>query len=157
LAYFHIQPSAGYYTLYPRNADNSNTPPAQSTGSAGSAAQASGSSTSTKPKQQNLISRYHLEKRVSDNEAVNQDEVGGKAAWEDSAEKREASLQERKAKMILAARQYVSSRHAINIQSNPIHQTNVSTASPTAGKQIILAIEFFFSSFMVLRFASLFS
>lgn len=34
-------------------------------------------------------------------------EVGGKAVWEDSPEKREASLRERKAKMILAARQYV--------------------------------------------------
>ena len=31
---------------------------------------------------------------------------GGKAVWEDTAEKREASLQERKAKMILLARQY---------------------------------------------------
>lgn len=35
-------------------------------------------------------------------------EIGGKAVWEESAEKREASLKERKAKMILAARQYVT-------------------------------------------------
>jgi coupling of ubiquitin conjugation to ER degradation protein 1 len=34
-------------------------------------------------------------------------EGGGKAAWENSPEKREASLRERKAKMVLMARQYV--------------------------------------------------
>ena len=33
--------------------------------------------------------------------------LGGKAAWEDAPEKREASLRERKAKMVLAARQFV--------------------------------------------------
>jgi len=32
-------------------------------------------------------------------------QVGGKTVWEDSAEKREANLRERKAKMVLAARQ----------------------------------------------------
>jgi hypothetical protein len=32
---------------------------------------------------------------------------GGKAVWEDNPEKREASLRERKAQMILAARQFV--------------------------------------------------
>ena len=35
------------------------------------------------------------------------EEAGRKAVWEDSAEKREASLRERKAQMILAARQCV--------------------------------------------------
>lgn len=34
--------------------------------------------------------------------------VGGKATWEDAPERREASLRERKAKMVLAARQSVS-------------------------------------------------
>lgn len=38
-------------------------------------------------------------------EKIKEEEVGGKAIWEDTAEKREASLKERKAKMILAARQ----------------------------------------------------
>ena len=35
------------------------------------------------------------------------EEAGGKAVWEDTAEKREASLRERKARMILAARECV--------------------------------------------------
>jgi hypothetical protein len=38
---------------------------------------------------------------------VSEDAAGGKAKWEDSAAKREASLKERKAQMVLAARQYV--------------------------------------------------
>jgi coupling of ubiquitin conjugation to ER degradation protein 1 len=37
-----------------------------------------------------------------------EEQIGGKAVWEDSSEKREASLKERKAQMILAARQYVT-------------------------------------------------
>jgi hypothetical protein len=45
---------------------------------------------------------------VKQDEEIREEELGGKAVWEDSAEKREASLKERKAKMILAARQYVS-------------------------------------------------
>jgi len=45
---------------------------------------------------------------VQQGEEIREEEFGGKAVWEDSAEKREASLKERKAKMILAARQYVS-------------------------------------------------
>ena len=40
-------------------------------------------------------------------EPVVEERVGGKAVWEESSEKREASLRERKAQMILAARQYV--------------------------------------------------
>lgn len=42
-------------------------------------------------------------------ETVEEEKVGGKATWEDSPDKREASLKERKAQMILAARQCVSS------------------------------------------------
>ena len=38
---------------------------------------------------------------------MSDDQIGGKAVWEDSAEKREESLRERKAQMILAARQCV--------------------------------------------------
>lgn len=49
-----------------------------------------------------LITRYSLQDRVSQPVVA---EVGGKAVWEDSASKREASLRERKAQMILAARQ----------------------------------------------------
>lgn len=40
-------------------------------------------------------------------EDIKEELLGGKAVWEDSAEKREASLRERKAQMVLAARQYV--------------------------------------------------
>ena len=49
---------------------------------------------------------------MKQDEDIREEELGGKAVWEDSAEKREASLKERKAKMILAARQYVSSSPA---------------------------------------------
>ena len=42
---------------------------------------------------------------MKQDEEIREEELGGKAVWEDSAEKREASLKERKAKMILAARQ----------------------------------------------------
>lgn len=37
---------------------------------------------------------------------------GGKAKWEDSAEKREASLRERKAQMVLAARKRFEAQQA---------------------------------------------
>jgi hypothetical protein len=52
---------------------------------------------------------------VKQDEEIREEELGGKAVWEDSAEKREASLKERKAKMILAARQYVSSSPAASL------------------------------------------
>lgn len=52
-----------------------------------------------------LISRYQLEDRARKAEAISEEQVGGKATWEDTAEKREASLRERKAQMVLAARQ----------------------------------------------------
>jgi hypothetical protein len=55
-----------------------------------------------------LIARYQLEERIRSAEKVElEGEGGGKAVWEDSPERREASLRERKAKMILSARQYV--------------------------------------------------
>ncbi|KZP08527.1 hypothetical protein FIBSPDRAFT_874454 [Athelia psychrophila] len=90
-------PPAGYYILYPRTAAN---------GAAAYALNTGATTTATKPKQ-SLISRYELQDRAAAVNAVPilDSEVGGKAVWEDSAEKREASLKERKAKMILAARQ----------------------------------------------------
>lgn len=51
-----------------------------------------------------LIERFGLEKDVSANAGAGAD---AKAAWLDTAQKREASLKERKAAMILAARQCV--------------------------------------------------
>ena len=56
-----------------------------------------------------LISRFSLESRLPSTDALplSEQEADGRAAWEDTAEKREASLRERKAQMILAARQCV--------------------------------------------------
>ncbi|KAF9004617.1 hypothetical protein BDQ17DRAFT_1240840 [Cyathus striatus] len=88
-------PPAAYYTLYPRQVNTNNT-------SATAAARSSGSKSN-----ESLITRYNLLSRV-DKEKVDPEEIGGKATWEDTPEKREASLRERKAKMILAARQCVS-------------------------------------------------
>jgi len=95
----HLQPSQSYYTLHPRQTVNH--PTSQST--------ANGTSQS-RPKAESLISRYNLEDRLRKGESIPEEEieqVGGKAAWEDAPEKREASLRERKAKMVLAARQSV--------------------------------------------------
>ncbi|KIK01197.1 hypothetical protein K443DRAFT_678661 [Laccaria amethystina LaAM-08-1] len=89
-------PPPAYYTLYPREPTPSST-----------ANRSSNSNGDATPKklQETLISRYQLEGRVVDAEPVVEDRVGGKAVWEDSPDKREASLRERKAQMILAARQ----------------------------------------------------
>lgn len=55
-----------------------------------------------------LISRFRLESRLPSADALPPSEQeDGRALWEDTAEKREASLRERKAQMILAARQCV--------------------------------------------------
>jgi coupling of ubiquitin conjugation to ER degradation protein 1 len=85
------QPPAGYYTLYPRTAQPA--PGAAGPSSAKAAAPAP-----------TLIDRYALGPRVDAPAAVDAPK------WEDSAAKREASLRERKAQMVLAARQYVPPR-----------------------------------------------
>ncbi|KAJ7363819.1 hypothetical protein DFH08DRAFT_259823 [Mycena albidolilacea] len=92
-------PPPAYFTLYPRDAN-----PEQG---ARPAAQAGGAaSTAVKAPKQSLIDRYNLQQRVAQPALLmEEDQIGGKAVWEDSAEKREASLKERKAQMILAARQ----------------------------------------------------
>ena len=89
------QPPPAYFTIYPR------MPAGQAQ------ATATGTNvTSSKPKSaQSLISRYNLEGRTVSDDGSNI-LGGGKAVWEDSSEKREASLRERKAQMILAAREY---------------------------------------------------
>ncbi|KZT25567.1 hypothetical protein NEOLEDRAFT_1133548 [Neolentinus lepideus HHB14362 ss-1] len=89
-------PPQAYYTLYPRTQQ---PPPARP------APAPTGNSTATKLKSDSLIKRFHLEDKVNESTPVSEEEVAGKAVWEDTPEKREASLQERKAKMILAARQ----------------------------------------------------
>ncbi|KAG5642263.1 hypothetical protein DXG03_003340 [Asterophora parasitica] len=89
-------PPPAYYTLFPRDT----TPTATTTATAARGTE--------KKSAESLISRYHLENRVTTAEPISEEQIGGKAVWEDSAEKREASLRERKAQMILAARQCVS-------------------------------------------------
>ncbi|KIY61169.1 hypothetical protein CYLTODRAFT_427659 [Cylindrobasidium torrendii FP15055 ss-10] len=103
-------PPAGYFTLYPRSTDTSASQIRQSAPAPGTPQP--GSST---PKQ-TLISKFNLETRVN-NESISQEDIGGKSTWEDSAEKREASLRERKAKMILAARQRMLQKEAGNSPS----------------------------------------
>jgi hypothetical protein len=63
----------------------------------------------TTPTKDTLISRFGLESRLSSADTLprSEQDAGGRAVWEDTAEKREASLRERKAQMILAARQCV--------------------------------------------------
>jgi len=85
-------PPPAYYTLYPRT---TNTPAAAAVGAP--------EATLVKKPTESLISRYQLEDRKA--ELIREEQVGGKATWEDTAEKREASLRERKAQMVLAARQ----------------------------------------------------
>lgn len=101
LPHSFLQPPGAFHTLYPPNGTSS----AQQTRPA---TQGAGSSSSVQSKKTaSLIERYHLEDRVQKGETVEEEKVGGKATWEDSPEKREASLKERKAQMILAARQCV--------------------------------------------------
>lgn len=115
-----LKPSPAYYTLYPRDA--------QATSASGrSPATNAAASTATKPKKDSLIARYNLQDRVTKEEPVFSEAIGGKAVWEDSAEKREASLRERKAQMILAARQCVSSLISLNFFLTFSAQTAFST------------------------------
>lgn len=101
-------PPPAYYTLFPHDA-NPNTSSNSSANAGSHARSAPGARSATPAKQppkETLIARYQLEERVRNQEEVAMEgEWGGKAAWEDSPEKREASLRERKAKMILSARQ----------------------------------------------------
>ncbi|KAH6904252.1 hypothetical protein BKA70DRAFT_1193506 [Coprinopsis sp. MPI-PUGE-AT-0042] len=88
-------PPAAFHTLYPQSS-NAN-------GSGGATTGTASSKPAVKPA--SLVERYKLEERVKTGEVVDDSSIGGKAQWEESAEKREASLRERKAQMILAARQ----------------------------------------------------
>ncbi|KIL61630.1 hypothetical protein M378DRAFT_80723 [Amanita muscaria Koide BX008] len=99
-------PPQAYWTLHPRPNNGSTTqrPANSTTTSATSSSSGSSSSQQSKPKD-SLITKYNLQERITTAETIPEDSVGGKAAWEASPEKREASLRERKAQMILAARQ----------------------------------------------------
>ncbi|KAJ8594728.1 hypothetical protein M405DRAFT_930002 [Rhizopogon salebrosus TDB-379] len=101
--YLDVPPPA-YFTIYPRTVATPQprqaAPQAQTTGLAQT------------PKD-NLISRYKLQDRVvSSSFSLQDDDASSKANWEATSEKREASLQERKAKMILAARQRLLAQQA---------------------------------------------
>ncbi|KAI0644046.1 hypothetical protein C8Q79DRAFT_974060 [Trametes meyenii] len=99
-------PPPAYYTIYPRTTEP--TAPAQPAGAANAAA-----GLSRPKKAENLLTRYHLEGATSGTSVgAAPEEVGGKAVWEDSPEKREASLRERKARMILAARERMLAQQA---------------------------------------------
>ncbi|KAF8698290.1 P-loop containing nucleoside triphosphate hydrolase protein, partial [Rhizoctonia solani] len=87
------RPPPAYFTLYPP------TPPADVTTTD---TPSPTNTNDTSVKNTSLLSRYGLEARANEGSAT---EFSDKAAWEDSASKREASLKERKAQMILAARQ----------------------------------------------------
>ncbi|KAJ6551449.1 hypothetical protein B0H19DRAFT_1264093 [Mycena capillaripes] len=102
-------PPPAYFTLYPRGANAEPTArPAQAGGA---------TSTAVKAKQ-SLIDRYNLQERVvQPGPIIEEQAIGGKAVWEDSSEKREASLKERKAQMILAARQRMLAQQQGNAAS----------------------------------------
>ncbi|KAI0247388.1 hypothetical protein BJV78DRAFT_1276914 [Lactifluus subvellereus] len=97
-------PPETYFTLYPRSADANATPRPAGAPTATRAATTAVTPTHTKD---TLISRFGLESRLPSAGALPQSEqdAGGRAVWEDTAEMREESLRERKAQMILAARQ----------------------------------------------------
>ncbi|KZT54254.1 hypothetical protein CALCODRAFT_18960 [Calocera cornea HHB12733] len=63
-------------------------------------------------KSTSLISRFHLESRIRDKTEGEAAPINPKAAWEATAEQRQASLAERKAQMILAARKRLLEKQA---------------------------------------------
>jgi len=109
-ALISLQPPEAYFTLYPRPSNANGTPPPAGAPTAARTATAVALHIGSK---ETLISRFGLESRLSATEVAPSPEqdAGGRAVWEDTAEKREASLRERKARMILAARQYVLYSH----------------------------------------------
>jgi len=107
-------PPEAYFTLYPRHSSGDVVRPTGAT----TAHTATTAVTQARPKE-TLISRYGLEPRLPNEDVVPspQQDVGGRAVWEDTAEKREASLRERKAQMVLAARQRMLSTQRIPAKS----------------------------------------
>jgi len=97
-------PPEAYFTIYPRPSSANVVPRPAGTLTAARTATAGGAQ--TRPKE-TLISRFGLESRLPAVDAISSQEqdAGGRAVWEDTTERREASLRERKAQMILAARQ----------------------------------------------------
>lgn len=107
-----MQPPAAYFRAYPRTEQQAQQGQAINQRARNAAPNAAaGTSSSTSKSAPSLISRYQLEERAKkarEEGIINTpEEAGGKAAWEATPEKREASLRERKAQMVLAARKYV--------------------------------------------------
>ncbi|CCM01253.1 uncharacterized protein FIBRA_03302 [Fibroporia radiculosa] len=102
-------PPPAYYTIYPRAVDQ--VPAANQP----NAANVDATTSHAKSRAESLISRYNLQERVAVSSGISSatpEEACGKTVWEDSAEKREANLRERKARMILAARERLLAQQA---------------------------------------------
>lgn len=97
-----MQPPPAYYRAYPQPEQ-----PAGAAAPANANAQPAPAAAS-KPKE-TLIQRFQLENRVVDGSsgATTTATETSLNKWEEVPEKREASLRERKARMVLAAREYV--------------------------------------------------
>lgn len=111
----YSQPPPAYYTVYPRAVEAQQPANPQANRNANTNNTASSSKT-----RENLITKFNLQTRVaSPPPTVSSPSEGTSTAleninaaqhkWEDTPEKREASLRERKARMVLAAREYVNS------------------------------------------------
>jgi len=102
-------PPPAFFQLYPQP-----DLPAPTTGSQIPSSIGSSTAVSTSSVPTNLIQRFNLEKEISSNSTVidGVESDNGKAAWLDTAQKRQESLQQRKAQMVLAARQKMLEKQA---------------------------------------------
>jgi coupling of ubiquitin conjugation to ER degradation protein 1 len=92
------QPPPAFYQLYPQ--PDQPAPAHQPV-----ASPTSKSITSSSANPANLIQKFNLDKEIASPAASLQATATRKAAWLDTPEKRETNLRERKAQMVLAARQ----------------------------------------------------
>ncbi|KAG8997107.1 hypothetical protein FRB94_005315 [Tulasnella sp. JGI-2019a] len=92
-------PSHAYYTLYPTQAPASPVARTNTT--------LPGASTTTSTPKPNLIQKFGLSDRIAASGTTSLESESSKRTWETTAEKREMSLKEKKAQMILAARQHM--------------------------------------------------
>lgn len=106
-------PPTAFHALYPQSSASASST-SHLNGSTTRTASSSSSGSKPAAKTSSLIERYQLAERVKSGDVVEEEDVGGKAQWEDTASKREASLKERKAQMILAARQRFLAQQAAN-------------------------------------------
>ena len=92
-------PPPAYFAHYPEAANE-----AIASGSTHPSSSPQAGPSAPKTATANLITRLGLENRISEPTEI-APKAGGKAAWLSTAQEREASLRERKAQMVLAARQ----------------------------------------------------